>query len=112
MKKVLLVLAFAFVLVSCATTPNGELLNIRINEIELEVMAELDKVDPATIFQGLPRRALFDIDRDFILYRIINEAKSCGFKPGYELENFIQDRWIRLNRTIDAKVAQINARRP
>jgi hypothetical protein len=112
MKKVLLGLTFVFVLVSCATTPNGDLLNSRIDEIEQEVMATLDKVDPAIVFQDAPHGMRYNIDRNPILFRIINEAKSCGFKPGPELDRFLQTRWMRLNMSIDAKVAEINARRP
>jgi hypothetical protein len=108
MKKIVLVLTFVLVLVSCMTTPNGDLLNSKIDEIEQEVMAALDKVDPVTI----PREMRYEIDRNPILFRIINEAKSCGFKPGAELDRFLQERWMRLNRAIDVKVADINAKRP
>jgi Tfp pilus assembly protein PilP len=112
MKKGLLVLVCVLALVSCATTPNGDLLNSRIDEIEQEVMTTLDKVDPAIVFQDAPHGMRYDIDRNPILFRIINEAKSCGFKPGAELDRFLQERWMRLNRAIDVKVADINARRP
>jgi len=112
MKKNLLILTFVLVLVSCATTPDGDLLNSRIDGIEQEVMATLDKVDPAVVFQDAPHGMRYEIDRNPILFRIINEAKSCGFKPGAELDSFLQERWLRLNMAIDVKVADINARRP
>jgi hypothetical protein len=102
MKKVMLILVFVMVLVSCATTPNGDLLNNRIVEIEQEVIVAMDKVDPATIPQGMR----YDIDRNIILYRIIREAKPCGYKPGYELDRFLESSWayVHLNDAIDAKM--------
>ena len=110
MRKVLLILAVVFVLGSCATTPNGDLLNSRIVEIEKEILATLDTVDPATI----PQEMRYDIDRNIILYRIIQEAKPCGYKPGYELDQFLGSSWAyaHLNDAINAKIAEINAQRP
>jgi starvation-inducible outer membrane lipoprotein len=63
MKKGLLIFTFVLVLGSCATTPNGELLNSRIDEIEQEAMAALDKVDPAIVFQDAPHGMRYDIER-------------------------------------------------